>query len=154
MSVAPDSGIVDFGVFTAPGGSADGIQGQVPAPLASQDGYFLSTAGWAEGGGGTPGPAGASAYEVAVANGFVGTEEEWLASLVGPQGATGPQGPTGATGPGVAAGGTTGQALVKTSSTDYATQWATLLAGGLTKVEVVSALPGSPDSTTLYIVTT
>ncbi len=27
------------------------------------------------------GPAGASAYEVAVANGFVGTEEEWLASL-------------------------------------------------------------------------
>ena len=33
---------------------------------------------------------GASAYELAVANGFVGTETEWLASLVGPQG---PQGP-------------------------------------------------------------
>lgn len=35
---------------------------------------------------------GASAYEVAVANGFVGTEEEWLASLVGETGATGDQG--------------------------------------------------------------
>lgn len=57
------------------------------------------------GGAGSPGPAGedgASAYEIAVANGFVGTEEEWLASLVGPegpQGATGTQGATGATGP-------------------------------------------------------
>lgn len=29
---------------------------------------------------------GKSAYEVAVINGFVGTEEEWLASLVGPMG--------------------------------------------------------------------
>lgn len=36
-----------------------------------------------------PGPAGASAYEVAVAAGFVGTEAQWLASLVGP---TNPQG--------------------------------------------------------------
>ena len=37
-------------------------------------------------GAGVPGD---SAYEVAVANGFVGTESEWLESLVGP---TGPQG--------------------------------------------------------------
>lgn len=35
---------------------------------------------------GAPGAAGLSAYEVAVANGFVGTEAEWLASLVGPAG--------------------------------------------------------------------
>lgn len=45
---------------------------------------------------------GASAYEVAVAGGFVGTEAQWLASLVGPQGPQGEQGPqglTGATGP-------------------------------------------------------
>lgn len=41
---------------------------------------------------------GASAYEVAVANGFVGDEAAWLASLVGPQGPQGIQGPTGATG--------------------------------------------------------
>lgn len=38
---------------------------------------------------GDPGADGASAYEVAVANGFVGTESAWLASLVGPAGADG-----------------------------------------------------------------
>lgn len=69
------------------------------------------------GGGGevTPGPAGPkgdkgdSAYQVAVSNGFEGTEQEWLASLKGPKGdvgAKGPQGPAGATGP----KGDTGQA--------------------------------------------
>ena len=45
--------------------------------------------------GGLQGPTGAtgdSAYEVAVANGFVGTEAEWLASLVGADGADGAQG--------------------------------------------------------------
>lgn len=41
---------------------------------------------------------GASAYEVAVANGFVGTEAEWLESLVGPAGADGAQGPQGTQG--------------------------------------------------------
>lgn len=46
--------------------------------------------------GGPPGPEGPSAYDVAVANGFVGTENEWLTSLVGPQG---PQGPQGVQGP-------------------------------------------------------
>lgn len=40
------------------------------------------------------------------------------------QGIQGVQGETGATGAGVAAGGTAGQALVKTSGTDYATGWA------------------------------
>ena len=46
-----------------------------------------------------------SAYAIAVKNGFEGSEEEWLKSLVGPQGpkgetgATGPKGDTGATGP-------------------------------------------------------
>lgn len=38
---------------------------------------------------GAPGADGASAYQVAVANGFVGTESQWLASLVGPQGPAG-----------------------------------------------------------------
>lgn len=43
----------------------------------------------------TAGRRGASAYEVAVANGFTGTEAEWLASLAGPTGpsGTGPNGP-------------------------------------------------------------
>ena len=59
------------------------------------------------GGGGGTGPAGpagpagadgASAYEVAVQNGFVGTEAQWLASLVGPAGADGSPGADGAKG--------------------------------------------------------
>lgn len=51
---------------------------------------------------GAEGPEGASAYAVAVSNGFVGTESEWLASLVGadgPAGPQGPEGPQGQTGP-------------------------------------------------------
>lgn len=56
----------------------------------------------------------------------------------GPQGIQGQTGPAGADGTngtngvGVPAGGTTGQALVKTSNTDYATQWSTPSGGGLT----------------------
>ena len=55
--------------------------------------------------GGTVGPAGASAYQVAVDNGFVGTQAQWLASLQGAKGdpgdpgadstVPGPQGPPG-----------------------------------------------------------
>jgi len=41
---------------------------------------------------GPDGANGLSAYEVALENGFVGTESEWLDSLVGPQGEQGPQG--------------------------------------------------------------
>ncbi len=40
---------------------------------------------------------GYSAYEIAVQNGFVGTEAEWLASLKGEQGEVGPAGPAGTT---------------------------------------------------------
>ena len=50
---------------------------------------------------GPPGPTGAtgaSAYELAVTDGFVGDEAAWVASLVGASGATGPDGPTGSTG--------------------------------------------------------
>ena len=47
---------------------------------------------------GPPGANGLSAYEVAVADGFVGDEAAWLASLVGPTGATGATGATGDTG--------------------------------------------------------
>lgn len=38
---------------------------------------------------------GKSAYQIAVEHGFVGTEEEWLASLAGPAGPQGPQGSKG-----------------------------------------------------------
>lgn len=46
MTVAPHSGIVDFGTFTSPVGGVDGIQGEVPAPLSGQDNYVLSALGW------------------------------------------------------------------------------------------------------------
>jgi len=50
-------------------------------------------------GSGTPGADGKSAFELAAANGFTGTESEWLTSLVGPQGPKGDTGAQGATGP-------------------------------------------------------
>jgi hypothetical protein len=70
---------------------------------------------------GAQGPAGAeglSAYEVAVTNGYPGTEAEWVASLEGPAGAdgvAGPKGDKGDTGPAGADGavgpkGDTGEA--------------------------------------------
>lgn len=45
--------------------------------------------------GGQAGSNGKSAYELAVQQGYVGTLDEWLASLVGPQGSQGPQGAKG-----------------------------------------------------------
>jgi hypothetical protein len=48
---------------------------------------------------GADGSDGLSAYEIALANGFVGNEAVWLASLVGPTGADGAQGPQGEQGP-------------------------------------------------------
>jgi hypothetical protein len=63
---------------------------------------------------GPAGPTGPSAYDVAVADGFVGDEAAWLASLIG---ATGPSGA------GLPGGGTTGQVLAKSSEDDYAYTW-------------------------------
>lgn len=47
---------------------------------------------------GETGAAGKSAYELAVDQGYVGTEEEWLSSLQGPQGVQGDVGPEGPAG--------------------------------------------------------
>jgi hypothetical protein len=70
---------------------------------------FESTEGCS--GQGPQGPEGFSAYQIAVFDGFVGTETQWLASLVGP------------VGPGVPVGGTAGQILSKIDLTNYNTQW-------------------------------
>lgn len=48
-----------------------------------------------DGGAGTPGKDGRSAYEIALDNGFVGSEAAWLESLKGKDGAQGEQGPKG-----------------------------------------------------------
>ena len=73
-----------FGRSLPPGGSA----GQVLSKSSSAN--YAAT--WVDVTGVADGADGASAYEVAIKNGFVGTEAQWLASLVGPQGAQGPQG--------------------------------------------------------------
>lgn len=88
--------------------------------------------------GGPPGPEGLSAYDVAVANGFVGTEEAWLASLVGPTGptgATGPAGPQGEPGAGVVLRGLRGF-----SATDYYERAAGDLAGNASGFTILAAV--------------
>jgi len=82
---------------------------------------------------GANGQDGKSAYQIAVDNGFVGTQAQWLASLngqPGTPGAPGMDGADGANGEGVPTGGTTGQVLAKKSSTDFDTQWVTPSSGG------------------------
>lgn len=84
---------------------------------------------------------GLSAYEVAVNDGFVGTESEWLLSLKGEpgeqgepgvagadgepgeKGDQGDPGAAGAPGAGLPVGGTAGQVLRKINGTDYNTEW-------------------------------
>ena len=70
----------------------------------------------------------------------------------------GPQGPAGTAGPGVAAGGATGDLLVKTSATDYATAWTDAptvdtLGFDLTAAEAVNAgqLSWDIDDQTLHL---
>lgn len=85
---------------------------------------------------GIDGANGLSAYQVAVSNGFVGTEPQWLDSLVGATGSQGVQGvqgvdgTNGTNGVGVPIGGTVGQVLSKIDSTDYNTQWINQSGGG------------------------
>lgn len=110
---------------------------------------------------GTAGADGDSAYEVAVAQGFVGTEQQWLDSLVGPtgptgatgaDGATGPTGPevTGPTGPQGAQGvtGPTGP----TGATGAAGSDATVTAGtGITVASGVVAIDETYTATRSYV---
>ncbi len=46
MSVAPNAGIVDLDNFLPPTAGTDGLQGQVPKPLAGQQDYVLTASGW------------------------------------------------------------------------------------------------------------
>lgn len=103
-NVAPDSDPLTWDVFAAKGADgapgAEGPQGE-PGPQGEQGPQGDPGPQGEPGDVGPAGPAGAdgaSAYALAVADGFVGTEAEWLASLVGPQGPAGADGADGADG--------------------------------------------------------
>ena len=120
---------------TGPAGAAGaaGATGQSAYQAAVANGFSGTQAQWlaslqgatgqqgpagpagAAGAAGATGPAGAagaagatgqSAYQAAVANGFSGTQTQWLASLQGATGQQGPAGAAGATGPAGATGAT------------------------------------------------
>lgn len=98
---------------------------------------------------GTPGgPAGESAYQTAVDGGFVGTEEEWLATLVGtagPKGDAGDQGPPGDDG---APGADGADATAIYGPKGAAGGVATLDGGGLIPVaQIPSAIARTTDIT-------
>jgi hypothetical protein len=75
------SGVIDVPLTVGP----QGPQG----PQGVQGIQGVAGAAGANGSNGTNGSNGKSAYEIAVANGFVGTEPQWLASLIGATGAPG-----------------------------------------------------------------
>lgn len=88
--------------FTPPSYVIQGASyNNVGAALSAIDNRLTSLGTGSGAGGGMMGPAGESAYQVAVRNGYSGTEQQWISSLTGPQGSqgvAGPQGPQGATG--------------------------------------------------------
>lgn len=94
VDIQPTDGrrVLFWAEITGPDGTTVDLDTLVPVP--APDGSPAAEQG----------PPGASAYQLAVEQGFTGTVTEWLASLVGPQGppgatgATGPKGDTGATG--------------------------------------------------------
>lgn len=96
----PTRGITAFS-FAVPKESTQDLSVLSPVPDSNGVFYIVGPKGEAgpQGEPGEQGPrglgAGDSAYEVAVRNGFVGTEEEWLDSLQGADGEPGPPGPQG-----------------------------------------------------------
>lgn len=108
-TTAPNSDSANWTEFAAPQGAsayeiavANGYSGDAPSWIASLKGKDGATGptgnqgdtgpagpAGAQGIQGIQGPQGINAYQVAVANGYSGTESDWLASL---QGTTGPQG--------------------------------------------------------------
>ena len=103
------------GVFTAPTYTfkSGNTYNNVGDALADLDGRVTTVEQTPVSGSGTPGPRGAdglSAYEVALANGFQGNEQDWLASLKGEPGVQGPAGNDGVDGSAGTGSGSTAKA--------------------------------------------
>ena len=75
----------------------------------------------------------------------VATSPSVLTMALGVPGPQGDAGPAGSNGVGVAAGGTTGQALVKLSNADFSTGWATITSGGGTWGSITGTLSNQTD---------
>ena len=119
--------------------SYEGQGGKVAAVKSDGTGMeFVDPQSGPQGPAGADGADGLSAYEVAVANGFEGTETEWLASLVGPQGPQGEPGTTGEQG----VQGPEGPTAVSTDLDNAAT----LGTDGLIYVQDLSPLIGDIQS--------
>lgn len=88
--------------------------------------------------GGGSGSDGKSAYEIAVENGFVGTESEWLTSLIGQRGPKGDKGDPGNTGKTGADGKTPVRGVDYWTAADIATIEAYI------DSKIAEALPPSP----------
>ena len=89
------------GVFTAPTYLIQNNNyNDVGSAFAAVDGAIDDINDRIVGVGGIQGEQGESAYEIAVSNGFAGTESAWLDSLRGPSGPSGPTGPEGPAGGG------------------------------------------------------
>lgn len=99
---------------------------------------------------GPKGDTGYSAYDIALLNGYVGTEEQWLADLQGPQGIQGLQGiqgPEGPRGPSGYDGESAYETAVNNGYTGTEAEWlnslkATLPSGGVTG-DVLTRVAGS-----------
>ena len=78
---------------------------------------------------GDTGASGESAYQIAVRNGFSGTENEWLASLHGQDGATGQQGPAGTSGTNGKDGDSAYQIAVNNGFSGTENEWLNSLVG-------------------------
>lgn len=78
---------------------------------------------------GPPGPEGDSAYQVALDNGFSGTQSQWLASLVGPPGDNGDDGEPGQDGDDGAPGLSAYQVAVANGFVGNQSQWLASLVG-------------------------
>ena len=83
----PPSFSIGGNSYTTVGAAFDAVNTSLSAITTRIDGIEQAP--------GPAGAAGASAYDIAVKNGFAGSETEWLASLKGDTGDTGPAGPKG-----------------------------------------------------------
>ena len=142
MSVAPHAGIVDFGTFTSPNATTDGIQGEVPQPLAGQQDYVLTANGFVPGGS----ISGLGTMAVQNANAVAITGGTINGTTIG---ATTPSSIVGTTitgQTGVLRG--TGQNLVTQSQTIATSPWAASTGGAGTIVTPTNNEGLAPDGTT------